>query len=97
MSEMCHFNAKSLAKRMVDCLLQLCLKIAYVYTYSNKEDYINQLKLVTTTSVTVGQCGNVQNHILNVGVQEAVQFLAQKVNILKQNLNPKNTVSLLKF
>jgi hypothetical protein len=33
-------NAESLAKWMADRLLQLLLKIAYVYTYSNKEGYI---------------------------------------------------------
>jgi len=35
-----HINAESLAKRMTDRLMQLGLKIAYVYTYSNKEGYI---------------------------------------------------------
>jgi uncharacterized protein YqhQ len=35
-----HINAGSLAKRMAEPLLQLRLKIAYVYTYSNKEGYI---------------------------------------------------------
>jgi hypothetical protein len=39
-SDMCHINAKNLAKRMANRLLQLRLKIAYVYTYSNTEGYI---------------------------------------------------------
>jgi len=57
---------------------------------------INQLKLLTTTSVTEGQCGNVvQNHILSVQVQATVQFLVQKFNILKQNQNTKNRSSFL--
>jgi len=74
MSEMCHINAESLAKRMVDRLLQLLLKIALsLHLLKQRRQHcsqeifrINQSKLVTTISVIVGQCDNVQNHILSV-------------------------------
>ena len=71
---------------MTDRLLQLRLKIAYVYAYLPKEVYtadqeifqINQLKLITTTPVIDDKCGIVaQNHILSVQVQATVQFLVQ--------------------